>query len=179
MILGADNLEFQAILPVKPLPTSFPAPAFALGLCCDETLPAVTCLVFLPSQAEIAPKGRFARTVIQALEEWLHNPCYVFDLPTILQGTQFQRRVWAEIAAIPCGETTSYAQIAENLGSAPRAVGGACGANPVPIIIPCHRVIGKNGGLTGFSHTRTGWMPEIKRWLLAREGINIREARRV
>jgi len=175
---GVADSGFQAILPVLPLPTSFPAPAFALGLCCDETLPAITSLAFLPPQQEMPPKGEFARAVIAALQDWLRDPCYSFDLPMLMEGTEFQERVWAEIAAIPCGRTTSYAQIAQNIGSAPRAVGGACGANPIPIIVPCHRVISKSGKLTGFSHSRTGWMPEIKRWLLAREGVEIEEGRR-
>lgn len=87
-----------------------------------------------------------------------------FDLS---QGTKFRLRVWAELRRIPRGETRSYGQIADELGKrrAARAVGGACGANPIPVLIPCHRVLAANGGLGGFS----GGL-EWKRRLLALEG---------
>lgn len=83
------------------------------------------------------------------------------------QGTKFRLRVWAELRRIPRGETRSYGEIADELGKrrAARAVGGACGANPIPVLIPCHRVLAANGGLGGFS----GGL-EWKRRLLALEG---------
>ena len=76
----------------------------------------------------------------------------VFDLPLAPRGTAFQLRVWQELARIPFGETISYAQLAQRLGSpnGTRAVGAANGRNPLPIVLPCHRVIGADGGLTGF-----------------------------
>ncbi len=76
-----------------------------------------------------------------------------FDLPLAPQGTPFQRTVWDALAAIPYGETVSYAQLATHLGrpTATRAVGAANGRNPLPIVLPCHRVIGSNGSLTGFA----------------------------
>lgn len=74
----------------------------------------------------------------------------VFDLPWRLSGSEFQRAVWDRIAAIPFGETVTYGDIAKALGVPARAVGRACGANPLPIIVPCHRVMGAKG-LTGFS----------------------------
>lgn len=84
------------------------------------------------------------------------------------RGTKFRLRVWAELLRIPRGETRSYGQIADELGKrrAARAVGGACGANPIPVLIPCHRVIAASGGLGGFS----GGL-EWKRRLLALEGV--------
>jgi methylated-DNA-[protein]-cysteine S-methyltransferase len=90
-----------------------------------------------------------------------------FDLPLAPRGTDFQRRVWMELRAIEFGETTSYGDIARKIGSpkAVRAVGAANGRNPIPIIVPCHRVIGSNGSLTGF-----GGGIERKHWLLAHEG---------
>ncbi len=83
-------------------------------------------------------------------------------------GTKFRLRVWAELRRIPRGETRSYGEIADELGKrrAARAVGGACGANPIPVLIPCHRVVAANGGLGGFS----GGL-EWKRRLLAIEGV--------
>ncbi|MEN9573625.1 MAG: hypothetical protein RL514_1480 [Verrucomicrobiota bacterium] len=83
-------------------------------------------------------------------------------------GTQFRRRVWAELQRIPRGQTRTYGELAEELGKhrAARAVGGACGANPIPVLIPCHRVLAAKGGLGGFS----GGL-EWKRRLLAIEGV--------
>lgn len=75
----------------------------------------------------------------------------VFDLPLAPRGTPYQRRVWDCLRGIPFGETRTYGDIAKTIGSAPRAIGGACGANPIPILIPCHRVLGTNGALGGYS----------------------------
>lgn len=90
-----------------------------------------------------------------------------FDLPLAPEGTDFQRSVWFGLASIPYGETRSYAQMAARLGrpSATRAVGAANGRNPIPIVLPCHRVIGADGSLTGFG----GGLP-AKRFLLRLEG---------
>ena len=92
----------------------------------------------------------------------------VFDLPLDLGGSDFQRRVWRAIAAIPFGETASYAAVATAAGSptACRAAGAACGANPVAIVIPCHRVVASDGGLQGF-----GGGLAAKAWLLAHERL--------
>ncbi|HLY59060.1 MAG TPA: methylated-DNA--[protein]-cysteine S-methyltransferase [Stellaceae bacterium] len=92
-------------------------------------------------------------------------------LPVETGGTQFQRGVWAALRGIPCGETRSYGALAQRIGraSAVRAVGLANGANPVSIVVPCHRVIGSDGSLTGY-----GGGIERKRWLLAHEGATHR-----
>ena len=74
-----------------------------------------------------------------------------FDLPKKPYGSEFQLRVWQEIAKIPYGKTASYSDLASKLSSSPRPVGTACGKNPIPIIIPCHRIIAKTGHLTGYS----------------------------
>ncbi|MEP6941145.1 MAG: methylated-DNA--[protein]-cysteine S-methyltransferase [Rudaea sp.] len=89
-----------------------------------------------------------------------------FDLPLAPHGTEFQQRVWLELVRIPYGETTSYGEIARRLGDmrATRAVGAANGQNPLPIVIPCHRVVGADGSLTGFG----GGLP-TKRFLLDHE----------
>lgn len=86
------------------------------------------------------------------LLRYLGGRLQAFDLPLDPQGTEFQRRVWAEVARIPYGETRTYRQIAAGIGSpqAVRAVGAANAANPLPIIVPCHRVIGTDGSLTGY-----------------------------
>lgn len=95
-----------------------------------------------------------------------------FDLPLAEAGSAFQQRVWAAIAAIPRGSVRTYGALAAQIGSAPRAVGQACGANRFPLIVPCHRVTAA-GGLGGFSHhaDEHGFYLSVKRWLLAHEGV--------
>jgi methylated-DNA-[protein]-cysteine S-methyltransferase len=90
-----------------------------------------------------------------------------FSLPLALEGTPFQKRVWKAMNAIPYGKTRTYGELARQLKSSPRAVGGACGANPIPVIVPCHRVTGAQGQLTGYSGA--GGV-ETKAWLLRHEG---------
>jgi len=91
------------------------------------------------------------------------------NLPIELQGTPFQRRVWKALREIPPGRTITYSELARQLGTGARAVGGACRANPCPIVVPCHRVVAVNG-LGGFSGDTSGRKLEIKRWLLRHEG---------
>ena len=102
----------------------------------------------------------------EQLIDYFRGTRTAFDLPLALIGTGFQRRVWQAMVAIPYGETRSYADLAEGLSSSARAVGTACGRNPIPVIIPCHRVIGKSGALTGYSG---GDGPATKQFLLALE----------
>ncbi|MGB0681325.1 MAG: methylated-DNA--[protein]-cysteine S-methyltransferase [Magnetovibrionaceae bacterium] len=85
------------------------------------------------------------------LEAYFAGDLQTFDLPLIESETDHAARVRAAMIAVPFGETRTYGDIAKAIGSNPRAVGGACGRNPIPIIIPCHRVVGANGKLTGFS----------------------------
>jgi len=100
---------------------------------------------------------------IQQLREYFAGERKTFSLTLIAEGTDFQRAVWAELQNIPYGETISYKELADRIGrpKAVRAVGAANGANPIPIIIPCHRVIGNDGSLTGFG----GGLPLKKRLL--------------
>ncbi len=108
----------------------------------------------------------------QQLSEYFAGTRRDFDLPLDPAGTPFQRRVWTEMARIPFGATESYGALARKTGSVARAVGGACGANPIPIVIPCHRVVAEGGGLGGFSG---GTGPATKRALLELEGVARRE----
>lgn len=119
------------------------------------------------------PRGDDARLVERAreeLDEYFARRRRAFDLPLRPEGTEFQRRVWDELRRIPYGEVISYGELARRIGnpSASRAVGAANGRNPIPVVIPCHRVIGASGALTGFG----GGLP-IKEALLrleARQG---------
>jgi len=90
----------------------------------------------------------------QQLQEYFTGDRRSFDLPLASDGTEFQRKVWGELHRIPFGETASYGEIARRLGYEPvisRAVGAANGANPLPIVVPCHRVVGSDGSLTGYA----------------------------
>ena len=93
------------------------------------------------------------REARRQLEEYFAGQRQTFNLPLRPQGTNFQRRVWKELLQIPYGQTATYGQIAHRIGNpnAARAVGQACNANPIPIFIPCHRVVGTNDRLTGFA----------------------------
>jgi methylated-DNA-[protein]-cysteine S-methyltransferase len=91
------------------------------------------------------------RRAKRELEQYFARSRQVFDMPLAPTGTKFQRAVWDVMLAIPYGETRSYGDVAKKLRSGPRAVGGACGKNAIPIIIPCHRIIGAHGALGGYS----------------------------
>ena len=112
------------------------------------------------------------RAVVQ-LREYFAGDRHDFDVPVSLSGTPFQRAVWAELSGIPFGSVVSYGQIGAATGraTAGRAVGGAVGANPVPIIVPCHRVLASNLKITGYSG---GNGIPTKQWLLGHEGIEHR-----
>jgi len=104
--------------------------------------------------------------VVAQLEAYFAGELHAFELPLAAEGTDFRKSVWDALVRIPYGETISYGELARRIGdpSASRAVGAANGANPLPIIVPCHRVIGANGKLTGFG----GGLP-VKQWLLEHE----------
>jgi len=130
-------------------------------------------IVYLPeSTAAHAPDTPLARRAAQQVERYLTRPVSSFDLPIEVVGTAFQQRVWQAIREIPCGTVRTYGQLARQIGSAPRAVGQACGANYFPLLIPCHRVV-SSSGIGGFSnHDGDGYYRNIKRWLLAHEGLD-------
>ena len=105
-----------------------------------------------PPQADWRQDQAPFAEVIRQLQAYFRGELREFDVPVALEGTEFQRRVWNALRTIPYGEKISYLQLAERIGNpkAVRAVGLANGSNPIPIIIPCHRVIGSDGSLTGF-----------------------------
>ena len=112
------------------------------------------------------------REAARQLQAYFEGELVEFDLPLVLNGTAFQRRCWLALGTIPYGQTVSYGEQARRLGlrsDRARAVGAANGANPVPIVLPCHRVIGADGSLTGF-----GGGLHVKRFLLEHEGALLR-----
>ena len=133
---------------------------------------AVAETLYLPASIRTqAPKSPLAREVVRQIRAYLRDSAHSFDLPLMPRGSEFQRRVWAEVAAIPSGRTLTYGDVARRIRSGPRAVGGACGANWFSLLIPCHRVLAANG-LGGFGDAGgEGMHMNIKRWLLAHEGV--------
>jgi len=143
------------------------APFGVIGIRCAEDV--LTGIDFLSSGVTSQPPSNaFARIVCEQLNAYLVAPDFHFDLPVKFGCTVHQNKVWQIMQAIPCGETRTYGELAVELKSAAQAVGQACGANPVPIVIPCHRVVGKFG-LGGFMGRASGDALDIKRWLLAHE----------
>jgi methylated-DNA-[protein]-cysteine S-methyltransferase len=112
--------------------------------------------------------NKLVEQVAHQIEAYFCKSNTNFNLPIKLKGTSFQRNVWQAISAIPSGQVLTYGQIAAQLKSSPRAVANACGANHLPIVIPCHRVVAKNG-LGGFMRGAKNGL-EIKKWLLKHEG---------
>src|SRR2546423_5849421 len=132
---------------------------------------AITAVEYLPlSERAMGPTHALAERTCRQLERYLDDPTFRFTLPLAPAGTAFRRRVWDALPAIPVGESRTYGEIARQLSSAPRAIGGACGANPIALIIPCHRVVGSRGSLGGFMGVTEGDPIDIKRWLLTHEG---------
>ena len=121
-----------------------------------------------PSAALLAPRNALAERAARQLERYRENPDARFDLPLAIEGTPFQRRLWAALCAIPRGKTLTYGELARALGGEARAVGQACGDNRLPIVIPCHRVVAAKG-IGGFAHSTQGYLLEAKRWLLLHE----------
>jgi len=117
---------------------------------------------------EQPPISQMAREICSQLSAYFANADFEFDLPFTLEGTHHQCLVWQSMLDIPRGQSLTYAELAKQIGSGARAVGQACGVNPIPIVIPCHRVVSKTG-LGGFMKHASGASLDIKRWLLAHE----------
>lgn len=104
------------------------------------------------------------------LDDYFDGKRRDFDLPLAPEGTAHQKRVWDAMCKIPYGETRTYGELAKDIGSVARAVGGACGANPIPIVVPCHRVLGAGDAIGGYSFEGGA---DTKRQLLALEGVRL------
>lgn len=158
-----------------------PSPIGTILLVCDgDTIRALDFEDFEPrfmkllrrhcGDAEIAT-GRAPRQISAAIRAYFDGDIGAIDkLPTVTDGTEFQRKVWAGLRKIPAGVTWSYGELAKHVGKpkAMRAVGLANGSNPIAVVVPCHRVIGADGNLTGYG----GGMSR-KRWLLRHEGVAV------
>ena len=126
-------------------------------------------ICYLPaSVATRAPGNALAARAAQQLEEYRDDPNTRFDLPLLIEGTEFQRQLWDALCEIPRGKTLTYGELARRLGVDARSVGQACGDNRLPIVLPCHRVVAADG-IGGFGHATGGYLLEAKRWLLMHE----------
>ncbi|MDR0588653.1 MAG: methylated-DNA--[protein]-cysteine S-methyltransferase [Burkholderiales bacterium] len=143
------------------------APCAVLGIQSDGN--HITRIAFLPDEVKTSsPSDAISDRAIDELSLYFRDATFSFTVPILPQGTLFQQRVWQALREIPTGATLTYQTLADQLKSSPRAVGNACGANPIVIVIPCHRVVARHG-LGGFMHTREGDPLHIKRFLLGHE----------
>lgn len=150
--------DYQAVIP---------APFGTLGI--RTRGQRLTAIDFLPHDTPlVSAQDPFAARVVEEIEAYLEDARHVFHLPVEAAGTPFQRRVWQALAGLPAGCVTTYGALAQALGSSARAVGQACGANPIPLVIPCHRVVAR-AGPGGFMNRTGGSALAIKAWLLRHE----------
>lgn len=134
---------------------------------------AVHELDYLPADAlEQPPVDAATEAVAAQLAAYFHDPHSPLTVPLAPVGTVFQQRVWKALQAIPPGTVLTYGELARQLDTAARAIGGACRSNPIPILIPCHRVVGRQS-LGGYAGEVSGDPLSIKRWLLQHEGVEV------
>ena len=132
---------------------------------------ALTRVAYLPRDTVAqAPSDDITARAAREVDHYLDDPTFRFTIPLAPHGTDFQHRVWRALVDIPAGQSRTYGELARTIRSAARAVGQACGANRIALIVPCHRVVGAQGVLGGFMNARDGDPVAIKRWLLAHEG---------
>jgi len=116
------------------------------------------------------PVSKTAKKVKKQIEAYFSSADHNFELPIKLNGTDFQKKVWAAMRKIPAGKACTYGEISDALKSSPRAVGNACRANPIPLVVPCHRIVAKSG-IGGFGGQTKGRNINCKTWLLKHEGF--------
>jgi methylated-DNA-[protein]-cysteine S-methyltransferase len=151
--------------------TVMDSPVGHLGICLQGA--RVCGIAFLTARRALRPPASAdSRRVVAALETYFAGTGQMPHLDVAFSGTDFQQRVWRALQTIPAGQVVTYGALAERLGSSARAVGNACRHNPVPILLPCHRVVAVRG-LGGFAGDTSGRLLEIKRHLLVHEGVEI------
>ena len=122
---------------------------------------------FLKSQVKLSNNALKSHHIIEQINQYFANPCLLFTVPFKVDGTGLQQKIWSHIQKISCGKTITYGELARNVGTSPRVIGNACRRNPLPIIIPCHRVVSavNIGGYCGNNQETI----KIKQWLLQHE----------
>ena len=126
---------------------------------------------FIDGAKEIKPDGRTAAQVCRQIRQYLDDPSAHrrFSILCAATGTPFQKKVWHELEKIPFGQVITYGELAQKLHTSARAVGNACRNNPIPVVVPCHRVVSASG-IGGYSGETSGDKLQIKSWLLQHEG---------
>ena len=129
---------------------------------------------FIRSQKERVPDDNAAIEICQHIRRYLDDPFQndFLDIPCCYTGTTFQVKVWKALRKIPPGQVLTYGELAERLDTSARAVGNACRKNPIPVVIPCHRVVAASG-IGGYAGATHGSLFAIKRWLLQHEGVAV------
>ena len=142
-------------------------PVMNVGIRTDGEL--LTGILYLPRTTKLrSPRNALAERAARQIERYRDDPDAPFDLPLAFTGSAFQQAVWGQISSIPRGRTRTYGELAVAIQAEARAVGQACGDNPYPIVVPCHRVVAADG-LGGFSHHTSGFLIDTKTWLLRHE----------
>ena len=151
-----------------------PAPFGCLGVqteLVDSSLMISKIDYLPPGTALISPRNALAKAFSKQCAQYFQDALSIFDVPLKPAGTAHQQKVWNATLGIGVGETSTYGEIAQKIKSGPRAVGTACGANPYPLVTPCHRVVSAQG-LGGFMKEDTpGFYRQVKVWLLKHEGV--------
>ncbi|HSI44325.1 MAG TPA: methylated-DNA--[protein]-cysteine S-methyltransferase [Methylotenera sp.] len=145
-------------------------PFGAIAISAHANQLAIEFLTESPSKENKQSTNLLVAKAYEQIIQYLQNPAS-FNLPISLHGTEYQQRVWQAITSIPLGQTVTYGQLAHQIGSGPRAVANACGANQLPLIIPCHRVVAQNG-IGGFMQSKLNGL-QVKKWLLKHEGVDM------
>ncbi len=149
----------------------FASPVGKLGICMDGK--ALCRLVFLSARySEIAPACEEAACIQRCLQAYFEDPGQPPAVDVQVSGTPFQHRIWRGLRSIPAGRIMTYGGLAACFGTSARAVGNACRNNPVPIVVPCHRVVARDG-IGGFAGDRQGRLVAVKHRLLEHEGVEI------
>lgn len=146
------------------------SPIGHLGIKLNEQQSVVTRIDFLDSKihSQKPPSIPLIKLAITELKNYFNDPHHVFKIPLQTHGTELQKKIWQTMQKIPVGKTLSYGELADKIKTSPRVIGNACRANPLPIFIPCHRIVAKNH-LGGFAGAIEGELITMKTWLLTHE----------
>jgi methylated-DNA-[protein]-cysteine S-methyltransferase len=160
MTTESSHKQYDAVIPT-------PLGNVRLGLRFADT--RLAGIDFLDQSMPLSiPESVPQQDVIEQLQDYFAEPARGFEVELALEGTPFQRRLWQALRRIPAGQTLTYGELARQLGSSARAVGGACRRNRIPVVIPCHRVVAKSGP-GGFMGQTRGAAMTLKQWLLEHE----------
>jgi methylated-DNA-[protein]-cysteine S-methyltransferase len=145
------------------------SPIGHLGIKLNENQSVITRIDFLDKKNTLKKSSiPLIQQAITELENYFNNPHHIFAIPIDANGTNLQKKIWNTMQKIPVGKTLSYGELAERIKTSPRVIGNACRANPIPIFIPCHRIVAKNH-LGGFAGAIEGKLIDMKSWLLDHE----------